>query len=39
MNDGMTKNLNDFDKRISDAVSYLRELVEDLSDDLNKKRR
>ena len=39
MNDGMTKNLNDFDKRISDAVSYLREIVEDLSDDLNKRRR
>ena len=42
MNDGMTKNLNEFDKRISDAVGHLSVLVEDLSnalDDFNRKRR
>ena len=42
MNDGMTKNLNNFDKRITDAVGHLQSLVQDLSgvlEDFNRKRR
>lgn len=34
MNDGMTKNLTEFDKRITDAVGHLQGLVEGLTDAL-----
>ena len=34
MNDGMTKNLTDFDKRLTDAVGHLQGLVEGLTDAL-----